>query len=66
VPPARKFGENGHFCDMHGGMSEWVRGGEGTEPQEGFNWASTTTVAVPAAASRRGHFGRFVLFVWEN
>ena len=50
---------------MHGGMSEWGRGGEGTEPQEGFNWATTTTVAVPAAASRRGHFGRFVLFVWE-
>ncbi len=56
---ARKFGENGHFCHMQCVESEWCRGEAAAEP-------AMTTIAVPAAASRRGHFGRFVLFVWEN
>jgi len=47
--------KNGHICH-----------GEGTEPQVDCNWASMTTVAVPAAASRRGQIGHSVLFVWEN
>ena len=58
---ARNFGENGHFCYMQGGMSEWC-GGEGTEPQEGFYRASTG-LQRPQSPCRRPLRGAEILAV---